>query len=829
MVAVGPGIGGRLEQLTRCDGRQGYELQVTRATGANVTECQNLTIPDTRASGLCDFTPFWDFPANASYQGVDPTVRAGSPDGPACDWWAYWSGHEQYGFWAHGDTPVRSGKVFTTVPGYLLWNITWTNFTSAEPPAAVFTPPANLPTCSRPTKAERSSRGLSAGQGAGEGVAARALRPGLAHDGRAVASGEAQPYFPVFHVRPPAGHVNDPNFPFRNPRTGHVHLFMQYCPLGPCTGQGKPSGRPNNYQAATQFYSTDLVTWRWTGPKAGVLPDGKNESDSDCPDNQGVYSGSTTLVDGVPHLAYPGVHLNPRPWRDGERYVAMSQCVATPADPADPELKVWKKRTIITSEQIPHGVRQHFHDDSEAFRGRDNRWWMFMGTASCPGNLPATGDCPFPDPAVNKTYGVNYLFSSADFLSWRPEHSLYNTTSKFVSCPEFYSLPGMASDQYVYHEMNGMNKIGTFDPDTVTFQPDGRSIGRYDNHDGTASKSFWDEKTGRRIMWSWLRGAFPCNNAQNIPCDSMQSVPRDVTYNAALDTLIINPIAEVAQLRTGPAMAALKGTPLGPQPSAVPGAHGTALDVLLNFSCPPSAPAGASCGGAVQVRVTDDATGYIEVAVSASYAPGQSADVTVTSYGALQAVAKTVPEGERFWNNTNFRHGDIADVALPENTTSSEGAAECQHHCDSLEGCQAWVFVRKGYNHGPRCALKGNGSCLDVEDACAGCEMNGRCFCEAGLASNSTQPPPCSPPPSAMSFAVPLAPNETFGGRFPVRILVDRPVIEVYAMDGRAIASFAHLPKDPQASGVRLRRLATATVPVECDVQVFAMGSAYAS
>lgn len=39
------------------------------------------------------------------------------------------------------------------------------------------------------------------------------------------------------------------------------------------------------------------------------------------------------------------------------------------------------------------------------------------------------------------------------------------------------------------------------------------------------------------------------DNADHRPCDSMQSVPREIKYDAALDTLIITPVAEVAGLR----------------------------------------------------------------------------------------------------------------------------------------------------------------------------------------------------------------------------------------------------------------------------------------
>ena len=36
------------------------------------------------------------------------------------------------------------------------------------------------------------------------------------------------PHFPAFHVRPPGGHVNDPNGPFFDPVHRVYHLFMQY-------------------------------------------------------------------------------------------------------------------------------------------------------------------------------------------------------------------------------------------------------------------------------------------------------------------------------------------------------------------------------------------------------------------------------------------------------------------------------------------------------------------------------------------------------------------------------------------------------------------------
>ena len=109
---------------------------------------------------------------------------------------------------------------------------------------------------------------------------------------------------------------------------------------------------------------------------------------------QGVYSGSTTYVDGVPNYAYPGVHLYN--YKDNPNGVTMTQCVATPADPTDPTLAQWTKRTIIPQSQIPHGISQHFHDDSTAFQ-LHGKWWIFMGSAVCGGN-ETSGKQSSPNP-----------------------------------------------------------------------------------------------------------------------------------------------------------------------------------------------------------------------------------------------------------------------------------------------------------------------------------------------------------------------------------------------------------------------------------------------
>ena len=61
--------------------------------------------------------------------------------------------------------------------------------------------------------------------------------------------------------------------------------------------------------------------------------------------------------------------------------------------------------------------------------------------------------------------GVNWLYSTDGpgvDGPWQPEHSLVNTTG-FVSCPEFYTLPGMGPNQYIYHSMGAKNIFGSYE------------------------------------------------------------------------------------------------------------------------------------------------------------------------------------------------------------------------------------------------------------------------------------------------------------------------------------------------------------------------------
>jgi beta-fructofuranosidase len=565
----------------------------------------------------------------------------------------------------------------------------------------------------------------------------------------------AQPpdaWFPAFHIRPPQGHVNDPNGPLYDPRFGGMyHLFFQWCHDWPC--HPGPGGKGWGH-----FASRDLATWVDVG--YALRSDGVG-----CPDFVGVFSGSASLLPGGPILAFPGVHnltgFNGTTTAiacEGQRELdgdCMSMCTATPTDAADPLLRNWTAREIIRNQ--PKDMNWRFLDASQMWHsGSDGRWWMFTGGSD-----------------DNMTKGMSMLYSASDPRAgeWQLEHSLHNftpgnTPCKFVSCPEMFSLPGMgiaAPNSYgtglhVYvaacagnlywlgeyndtsHELRledsgGGGCGGT--PSTGPFSVDnaGCNILVYGNNH--ACKSMWDPHTARRIMWCWIRSEGQ-QKMLNLSWNGMQSVPREVTYDRARRKLRIMPVKELEALRSngGRPLASLKGAslPIGGANIAFDGL-GQQLDISASFTLP------AACVGAH---------------------PRQSMGVRVM----VDPVAKTSA-------GVKLQFAEAGALIPPYNSSAV-----------------VWIdMTRSGSN-----------------------ATNGRTQAPLDLAAAPTH--------DGIGQIVPMR-------TLPLRILVDRSVIEVYAQDGVTVLSALMFPPSTRNSGVELYA-ENMGCGVEVTAQVFGMGSAYA-
>jgi len=142
--------------------------------------------------------------------------------------------------------------------------------------------------------------------------------------------------YPHYHVRPSANWVNDPNGPFYDPFHGKYHLFFQHNPNGAEWGD----------MSWGHAISDDLISWE-------ILP--VILTNDQYYDKGGVFSGSVELdMEGNPVLLYTCV----------DKYWNQLQCLATPVDRTDPELREWEKsymNPIIG--QPPRGVMaQEFRD-----------------------------------------------------------------------------------------------------------------------------------------------------------------------------------------------------------------------------------------------------------------------------------------------------------------------------------------------------------------------------------------------------------------------------------------------------------------------------------
>ena len=234
----------------------------------------------------------------------------------------------------------------------------------------------------------------------------------------------------------------------------------------------------------------------------------------------------------------------------------------------------------------------------------------------------ATGTTGLPS-----NHGVNLLYSSADFESWRREHSLFNVSGGLLSCPEFYRLSNMPAGQYVYEHMADVYWIGTLDTTTVTFtplpssadSPLGRSVqdlpprGSYDSGAANAGKGFNDAGDHRRIEWAWIHEELkqpfapsPFHEPKDYRgWDGCQTVPRELTYDHITKRLKLLPAREVAGLRVRE-VGQFRGQLRSGEPQSV--GSGRYLDISGNITR-------ADPNSSVALRVRVGAGAYTSIAV----------------------------------------------------------------------------------------------------------------------------------------------------------------------------------------------------------------------
>jgi beta-fructofuranosidase len=370
---------------------------------------------------------------------------------------------------------------------------------------------------------------VGAADSPGEGV--EAVARAMAGVSNGVDRAASDPARPVYHFRPPARWMNDPNGPIQH--RGWYHLFYQHNPYG--------DGWGNMHWGHAR--SRDLVRWEhlpialWPSKEAG---------------EEHVFSGCTTLDGaGEPVIFYTSIG------RGKAAEVAAEQWMAT----GSPDLLTWRKHPA--NPVLAEGL----HGDSKVWDWRDPFVFRAGGRVYlvCGGNRNQRKG--------GEAVVLLYEARNAGLTEWRYRGELFrhpDADVENIECPLFFPLNGTWVLVVSPHRRVEWF-TGAFDPATGTFTPRRRGLMDYSDH-YYAPNCFTDE-TGRQVLFGWVRG-FPEGRGWN----GCLTLPRILTVSSGV--LVQKPAPEVDGLRGE--RSRLRNQPFAGE-YVWPGVRGEALEIEAVF------------------------------------------------------------------------------------------------------------------------------------------------------------------------------------------------------------------------------------------------------
>ncbi len=315
-------------------------------------------------------------------------------------------------------------------------------------------------------------------------------------------------WYPIFHLAPPAGWMNDPNgLIYFN---GRYHAFFQHHPASAYQG-------PMHWGHAT---STDMLHWQHE--PIALAPGDKYDRD-------GCFSGSAVDDDGVLSLIYTGhICLDDR---GNDSIIREVQCLATSHDGIHFE----KQGCVLTP---PEGI-MHFRDPKVWHE--DGSWWMVIGARDASDN------------------GQVLLYRGTSLRDWHLEHVLAHSAagkSYMWECPDFFrcgnfhwlmfSPQGMPPSGYRFRNLFQSGVLAeSWKPGSVFALKGGFEELDY-GHDFYAPQSMLAED-GRRIIMAWMNmwdSPVPTRSEAWAGC---LTLPREVFERDG--RLCQRPVREVESLR----------------------------------------------------------------------------------------------------------------------------------------------------------------------------------------------------------------------------------------------------------------------------------------
>ena len=291
------------------------------------------------------------------------------------------------------------------------------------------------------------------------------------------------PYYPVWHIAPKCGLMNDPNGLCEI--NGIHHIFYQWFPAGPV------HGLKHWYHLTTK----DFIHYEDFGPV--VFPD----EDIDA---HGVYSGSAFIEDDTIHYFYTG---NLKYFdRDDYDYINNGRGSNTITFTSKDGYEFTKKELLMTTDDYPADMSNHVRDP-KIFK-KNEKYYMVLGARDVEG------------------VGMILLYESTDLKNWTYKNRI-TTPQKFGymwECPDLFEMDGQlyiiccpqgvetqGIDYENVHQVTAMKLDYDFDTDEYEIT----DIKLFDRgFDFYAPQSF-ETEDGRRVHISWM-GMPDCKEYTNL-------------------------------------------------------------------------------------------------------------------------------------------------------------------------------------------------------------------------------------------------------------------------------------------------------------------------
>lgn len=250
-------------------------------------------------------------------------------------------------------------------------------------------------------------------------------------------------------------------------------------------------------------------------------------------DQNGIFTGSITIVNGIPTIVYTGITNSN----------AQVQCLARPSNLSDPMLTNWTKLSQNPIIQLPNG-----RDPSTAFEDDSNNYYLIYGYGT-----PDFG-------------GQGVLFTSKDFQNWTYLHPIHgNHFDSFWECPDIFKI----SNNFVLKaSLLGRDfwTVGQIDWEQMRFFPSRYDVGQFiqliDHGKFYASKSFFDPINQQQVIFGWIseddnlgpqrgwqgfhslpRSIFLSDDQLEVrtrPIDALQTLRIDKSYQEIQNVSLIN-------------------------------------------------------------------------------------------------------------------------------------------------------------------------------------------------------------------------------------------------------------------------------------------------